>query len=150
MTLKTYPDELDTTIDPVTCQQREYFILSDKERAKGFVRPVRRTYRHVGIRPRFPLRDLTAEETERYSAYGYVKFEAYTEQDSSVVGRFWTQAQLESGCGQTTTMALELAETYARAPGFYGGTFCCHCRAHFDVGKFGEFVWDGTDEKVGT
>jgi hypothetical protein len=28
-------------------------------------------------------------------------------------------------------------------------TFCCGCRAHFPVGEDGEFVWDGTNEKVG-
>lgn len=28
-------------------QQKNYLVLSDEERAKGFVRPVRTTYRHV-------------------------------------------------------------------------------------------------------
>ncbi len=28
-------------------QQESYLILSDEERAKGFVRPVRRSYRHL-------------------------------------------------------------------------------------------------------
>ena len=46
-------------------------------------------------------------------------------------------------------MGQALAETYARNPYFYSGTFCCRCRAHFPVGEDGEFVWeDGT--KVGT
>jgi hypothetical protein len=53
-------------------------------------------------------------------------------------------------CGSTTTMGQSLAETYARQPDFYGGTFCCTCRTHFPVGENGEFVWDGTDIKVGT
>lgn len=53
-------------------------------------------------------------------------------------------------CGAVTTMGRSLAETYARQPDFYTGTFCCACRAHFTVGKDGEFVWDGTNEKVGT
>jgi hypothetical protein len=47
-------------------------------------------------------------------------------------------------------MAQEIAETYARQPGFYGATFCCGCGKHLPVGRDGEFVWDGTDEKVGT
>ncbi len=43
-----------------------YLILSAEERAKGFVRPVRCTYKHVGIPgPKYPLRDLTAEECDR-------------------------------------------------------------------------------------
>lgn len=33
-------------IDPSTGMQKRYVILSAEERAKGFVRPVRRTYRH--------------------------------------------------------------------------------------------------------
>lgn len=88
-------------IVPETGQQKDYVVLSEEERAKGFVRPVRRTYKHLK-------------------------------------------------CGTTTTMGLALAETYARSPAFYSGTFCCACRNHFPVGDSGEFVWDGTSEKVGT
>jgi hypothetical protein len=82
-------------------QQQDYIVLSPEERAKGFVRPVRRSYLHVK-------------------------------------------------CGAVTTMAQSLAETYARDPCFYSGTFCATCRSHFPVGTDGEFVWDGSDEKVGT
>lgn len=53
-------------------------------------------------------------------------------------------------CGQVTTMGRALAETYARDPAFYSGTFCATCRKHFPVGPDGEFVWSGTNEKVGT
>lgn len=88
-------------IDPKTGQQRGYVVLADEERAKGFVRPVRRTYTH-------------------------------------------------EKCGSDTTMGQSLAETYARQPNFYSGTFCCACRNHFPVGADGEFVWKGTSEKVGT
>ena len=52
-------------------------------------------------------------------------------------------------CGGVTRMGQALAETYARQPDFYSGTFCANCRAHFPVGADGEFVWFGTDEKVG-
>jgi hypothetical protein len=88
-------------IDPSTGQQKGYVVLSAEERAKGFVRPVRRSYVH-------------------------------------------------DKCGVVTTMGQALAETYAREPGFYSGTFCVGCRAHFPVGADGEFTWDGTTEKVGT
>lgn len=47
-------------------------------------------------------------------------------------------------------MARPIAETYAREPSVYSGTFCCGCRKHLPVGEYGEFVWDGTDERVGT
>jgi hypothetical protein len=79
-------------------QQKGYVVLSAEERAKGFVRPVRRTYRHTT-------------------------------------------------CGTTTKMGLALAETYARDPAFYSGTFCVQCRAHFPLDQF---VWDGTTEQVGS
>lgn len=82
-------------------QQKGYVVLSEVERAKGFVRPVRHSYRHLV-------------------------------------------------CGVVTTMGTALAETYARDPTFYSGTFCCGCGAHFPVGEDGQFVWSGTDEKVGS
>jgi len=53
-------------------------------------------------------------------------------------------------CGTDTTMAQTIAESYARDPFFYDGTFCCHCRAHYPIGPEGKFVWKGTNEKVGT
>ncbi|MCW3837823.1 hypothetical protein ACFQ1E_17395 [Sphingomonas canadensis] len=57
---------------------------------------------------------------------------------------------LHTKCGTTTNMGRALAETYARQPEFYSGTFCCHCGGHFPVGEFGEFVWEDTNQKVGT
>lgn len=60
------------------------------------------------------------------------------------------QSYVHEKCGAVTRMGLALAETYAREPSFYSGTFCVGCRAHFPVGANGEFIWDGTQEKVGT
>ena len=92
-------EEADRSIRP-DGQQQDYVVLCDVERAKGFVRPVRKTYRHIT-------------------------------------------------CGAKTTMGDSLAETYARDPSFYTGTFCCNCGSHFPVGAEGEFEWlDG--QKVGT
>lgn len=89
-------------IDPKTGQHGAYWVLSEDERKKGFVRPVRQSYRHVK-------------------------------------------------CYHDTSMRLDIAETYARDPKFYGSTFCGHCRTHLPVS---EFVWkDGdrvTDEVVGS
>lgn len=90
------PDHRD--IDPATGIQKDYVVLCPDERAKGFVRPVRRTYRHTK-------------------------------------------------CGTVTLMAQALAETYARDPSFYGGTYCCGCGAHFPVG---EFTWDPDGSLVGS
>lgn len=88
-------------INPKTGQQRAYVVLTEEERAKGFVEPVRKSYVHLK-------------------------------------------------CGTVTTMTQSIAETYAREPNFYSGTFCTTCKDHFPVGENGEFVWDGTDQKVGT
>lgn len=131
-------------------QQEAYLVLSEEERAKGFVRPLRRAYRHVGIRPKYPLRDLTPEEHERYDEFGYVKFEEYPQprpDGSSAVGRFWTKRDLESGCGAETRMGLPLCETYARDPKFYGATFCCGCGTHLPLA---EFVWVEDGQPVGS
>lgn len=89
--------------------QESYLVLSDEERAKGFIRPVRTAYVHLT-------------------------------------------------CGTVTTMGEAIAETYARQPGFYGGTYCVSCGTHFPVGENGEFVWSiprketpvGYSDKVGT
>lgn len=81
-------------------QASMYLVLSDEDRGKGFVRPVRTSYTH-------------------------------------------------EVCGTDTTMARDIAETYAREPGFYGSTYCVACAKHRPVGAEGEFVWpDGS--KVGS
>ena len=54
---------------------------------------------------------------------------------------------LHKTCSTTTRMGDAIAETYARDPSFYSGTFCVHCRAHFPLDQF---VWDGTNEQVGS
>lgn len=50
-------------------------------------------------------------------------------------------------CGTVTSMSRAIAETYAREPKFYSGTFCCHCGTHLPLDQF---VWAGTDEQVGS
>lgn len=65
---------------------------------------------------------------------------------------------LHTACGAVTTMGDALAETYARDPHFYGGTYCASCRNHFPVGESGDFIWTvpreetplGRTDKVGT
>lgn len=140
-------------------QNKTYLVLSEEERAKGFKRPVLLSYRHVGSAgPRWPLRDLTSEEHERYDRSGYAKYEACPAGDHPTTGRFWTQADLDKagkGCGTVTTMNLAIAKTCARDPDFYGATYCCGCRLHLPVGAAGEFTWidqhgQDTGERVGT
>jgi hypothetical protein len=79
-------------------QQKGYIVLTDAERAKGFVQPVRRSYIH-------------------------------------------------QKCSSLTIMGQSLAETYARNPWFYSGTFCCHCGSHFDLSEF-VWVWGGPEESL--
>lgn len=51
-------------------------------------------------------------------------------------------------CGTVTTMNKSIAETYARDPNFYSGTFCYKCREHFPLDQF---VWvDEEGEQVGS
>jgi hypothetical protein len=131
-------------------QQKGYVVLSEEERAKGFVRPVRCGYMHIGASgPRYPLADLTDEQKERFGD-DWAKYEAYPESESPASGRFWTQEELgriDNGCQMVTTMSNSLAETYARDPKFYSGTFCSGCGKHFPVD---EFIWAGTNERVGS
>lgn len=91
------------TIEP-SGQQAAYLVLSDEERSKGFIRPVRRSYKHVA-------------------------------------------------CGSVTSMGVAIAETYARDPTFYGGTFCCNCGKHFPLKNpdgSAAFVWVPDGSAVGS
>jgi hypothetical protein len=127
-------------------QHEVYLVLSEAERAKGFVRPVRQSYRHVGASgPKYPLADLT-DEQKKYYGDTYAKYEESPPGSGErFSGRFWTQTQLDQigkGCGSITTMNRAIAETYSRSPGYYGSTYCATCEKHLPVD---EFIWlDGS------
>lgn len=129
-------------------QNLAYLVMSEAERAKGFKRPFRNAYRHVGKKPKHPLRRLTPEEDARHAPHNYVAFEAYPPEALPCTGRYWTQSELDSvTCGTVTTMADALSETYARDPRFYGSTYCCACGTHFPVDQF---VWERDNQVVGS
>ena len=134
-------------------QYKDHWVLPASERDKGFVRPVRLEYKHVGPPgPQSVLIDLAESEIEHYKQYGYIKFEKYLK-NHHAVGRYWTQEQIDrvgSGCNTVTTMPQDCAETYARQPGFYGSTFCVNCGEYFPVGESGEFIWLDDETRVGT
>lgn len=141
---------------PVT-QNEVYLVLSEEELTKGFIRPVRVSYVHVGRKIDLEggtIEPLSEEDSKRHGDHNnYVAFLKYPESKSPLVGRALTQEQVDnmgkyiSGCGVLTTMNRTIAETYARDPKFYGATYCMGCRTHIDVN---EFVWDSTNEKVGS
>lgn len=106
-------------------QADAYLVLSEAERAQGFVRPVRRAYVHVGPPPGA---EVDPADPRRHG------------RTLSVLG--------DLACGRETRMSLEIAETYARDPSFYGATYCVGCQAHLPVA---EFVWsDAPTERVGS
>lgn len=139
-------------------QHADHWVLCPEDRAKGFVEPYRESYIHVGIAgPEYELvgvDDAYRAQLDYEIDPDWVKFERYPEgAHGSALGRYWTQAQLDKvgkGCGTVTRMGRTIAETYAANPSFYGSTFCCGCNGYFPVGDRGEFVWDGTDQRVGT
>jgi len=99
MSTTTNDERLGRGVDENPVAQHEvYLVLTEEERAAGFLRPVRRSYIH-------------------------------------------------KTCGCVTTMGIAIAETYARNPNFYGATYCVACAMHLPVN---EFLWDGTNEEVGS
>jgi len=139
------------TDDESVPQNEIYLVLSEEERAKGFVRPLRFSYKHVGASgPKYPLTKLTAEQEVNQGRFGYVKYEKYPESESPKIGKMWTQAELDNvgkGCNGVTTMGQALSETYAREPTFYGSTYCAVCGKHRPVD---EFVWVDDGKRVGS
>lgn len=110
-------------INPSTGMQKDYVVLSAAERAKGFVRPVRDKYLHIG---------------KKIEGVDYTVI-------TPAIAR---QIRENGGCATHTNMSREIAETFARCPsGFYSGSFCISCRAHFPLDQF---TWLGTNETVGS
>lgn len=61
--------------------------------------------------------------------------------------RPYRDSYIHTPCGTLTRMSRAIAETYAVNPTFYTGTFCVGCGTHFPLDQF---VWDGTNERVGS
>lgn len=91
-----------------TGQHASYIVLCEDERKKGFVRPYRDAYKHVGRAE--PVTDDVGIPPHAMRRTG--------------------------GCGTVTTMGRALSETYARDPKFYWATFCCRCNRHLPVAEF--------------
>lgn len=91
-----------------TGQHEGYIVLCPDERAKGFVRPYRDSYKHVGR-----LDDIVND-----------------------AGDVVLKDHRLGGCGAVTSMGRALSETYARDPKFYNATFCSQCNRHLPVAEF--------------
>lgn len=135
-------------------QYRDHWVLSEEDRAKGFIGPCRKTYVHVGAQgPRYTLTEITEDERGGLPDRSWKFYEAYPDSELPKRGKYWTDDELKrvgAGCGSVTSMPLPIAETYAVNPHFYGSTYCAACQAYFPVGEQGEFVWEGTNQRVGT
>lgn len=135
-----------------------YLVLSEEERAKGFVRPYRNAYVHVGKKLNYPSEDRVFDKPEKneYTDKYYVAILNVVDAEGKKVGGTyvtqeeydaWKSGKHVGGCGTVTTMGRALSETYARDPKFYGATFCVGCNKHLPVG---EFVWDADGEVLGS
>lgn len=109
MSLTTDRNDPDLQITEDSGMQKKYLILSKEKRQQGFVRPLRQTYVHQ-----------------------------YKEDGSSIPYPLISMKDIK-GCGAATKMGIELSETYARDPKFYGATYCVGCKTHLPVK---EFTWE--------
>lgn len=101
--------------------QKDYVVLNAQERANGWVRPYREKYVHTGKGAHW---------------------------NGPVLIKYGTTANgARQACGALTKMSRPIAETYAKDPTFYSGTYCVGCKAHWPLD---EFTWDGTCEQVGS
>ena len=103
MSLTTDKNDPNLKIIESDGQQKSYLVLSEEERTKEFIQPIRNSYVH-------------------------------------------------KLCGGLTQMGKELAETYAKNPKFYSGTYCCVCKGHYSLqdenGNY-NFYWDNDGTGVG-
>lgn len=115
--------QLKTDVPPVDRSNQE--LVSGK--------PVPKDRSHVELKENGQQKDyivLSAEECSK----GFV--------------RPLRRSYIHTICGSDTRMLQEIAETYARDPKFYNGTFCCACGKHYPLDQF---VWkDNPDQQVGS
>ena len=130
-------DKVRTEQTETTGQHKAYIVLCEEERQKGFVRPYRDAYTHVGRRACWK----SVEQGMSVSPLFCLMEPGHSGHCGALMG------VLAKGCGSVTTMGRALSETYARDPKFYGATFCVRCNKHLPVA---EFVWTKDGEVVGS
>lgn len=102
--------------------------------------PVPEDRSHTQLKPNGQQQDYVVLSPEE-RAKGFVK-----PLRNSYVHAFPSELDRQIGCGVETKMGPAIAETYARNPRFYGGTFCVGCGRHFPLK---EFIWCGGGELDG-
>lgn len=145
-------DEVRAAQTNETGQHDGYIILCPDERKKGFVRPYRDAYEHVGRSICGKIVDVgvtvlggcrVCDEPHGHEGECGDVFRTVA-QDEQV--KLLARHRI-GGCGATTSMGQALSETYARQPSFYGATFCVGCNRHLPVA---EFVWTADGQQVGS
>lgn len=92
-------------------------------------------------------RGINTDPTPQADAYLVLSADEITKGFVRPLRNSYTHARGCHPCGANTRMSEAIAATYARDPAFYGGTYCVGCQRHLAVA---EFVWEGTDEQVGS
>jgi hypothetical protein len=119
----TYTQHPGVTKDTITLKVLTEWVHSDRQLVSG--EPVPEDGSHRELKENGQQRDyVILSPAER--AKGFVQ----------PVRRSY----IHTPCNGLTTMSQSIAETYARDPWFYSGTFCCNCGVHKPLE---EFVWAG-------
>lgn len=82
-------------IDPATGMHKDYWILSERERARGFVRPVRRSYVHEVCGSMTRMADAIAETYARNPQFYSHTFCCSCRKHFHVSGFHWLDAPNE-------------------------------------------------------
>lgn len=129
------PSQVRTEQTEKTGQHKAYIVLCEEERQKGFVRPYRDAYKHVGL-------NICGLHIEGDTGGTVCYMDPKHDGPCGVA-----TGPRSQGCQSVTTMGCALSETYARDPTFYGATFCVNCNRHLPVA---EFMWTKDGEVVGS
>lgn len=112
--------------------------MSERQLTDGS--PVPADGSHANLRPDGQQEGYVVLSPEE-RAQGFVKplraSYIHTGAHPKMAGRILIQPDRDA-CGTITRMGISIAETYAREPSFYSGTFCASCKKHF---KLTEFRW---------
>jgi len=131
-------------------QQLTHLVLSEEERGRGYVRPLRLSYRHVGRSLCGDTSDPASSPAQEGKVWACAAQPGHDGPHGDVKRQVTPEEAAKGhagGCGSVTTMSRAIAETYARDPAFYGATWCCGCQGYHPVG---EYTWHPDGSIVGS